>query len=440
MGAAHAGRVERDHVHRVPEAELLARQRGAGAQLHARIGGVEEELGRVVAGLAVDLDRAREVGRSLVVEPVVVGEPGVRLGDGDELARPRVVEAGRALSLVVQDEVDAGQLPEQVAHRRQKLGLADVDVGHLVVGHGERARRPRVEVLHPLLREHLQQALAPEQAVDVDWPCRRRDPVLGEHDDLDLAGTCRVDQVPRDLVDRASGLVRRCALGAEPLQVVVEVRQVDESAAPAARARARARLPCRSTPRTRCSRSGPSTGRAGRGRARRAAPRGARPAPCSSRATCARRRGRPAAGSGSGRWSPPSRTTSRGSPTAAPARARRAASQSFSPWTSALCWRQKKTSPRSRKYQPLPTIPWPEGGRPVRKVDCTEQVTAGSTVPSSAWNPSPASAESRGMWRRSFGVSPTTSRTSSFRLTRPPPSARARAAARASTRPPVRAR
>ena len=45
-----------------------------------------------------------------------------------------------------------------------------------------------------------------------------------------------------------------------------------------------------------------------------------------------------------------------------PGRARRAVSQTFSPCTSALCWRHRCTSPMSRKYQPLPTMPCSCGG------------------------------------------------------------------------------
>src|SRR3712207_6972343 len=50
---------------------------------------------------------------------------------------------------------------------------------------------------------------------------------------------------------------------------------------------------------------------------------------------------------------------------------RRAVSQMFSPLTSLLCWRHRKTSPSSRKYQPLPTIPCCAGARPVSMVDWT---------------------------------------------------------------------
>ena len=48
--------------------------------------------------------------------------------------------------------------------------------------------------------------------------------------------------------------------------------------------------------------------------------------------------------------------------------------------------------PWSRKYQPLPTMPCWAGARPVSIVDCTLHVTAGSTVPSRAWAPDAARA------------------------------------------------
>jgi hypothetical protein len=59
-----------------------------------------------------------------------------------------------------------------------------------------------------------------------------------------------------------------------------------------------------------------------------------------------------------------------------------AASHIFSPATSLFDWRHNETSARSRKYQPFATAPWPAGIRPVTRVDCTEQVTAGTTVAS----------------------------------------------------------
>ena len=89
----HAGRAA--HAPSRSAARASCGQREAGARLGERSSGSKSNS-RVVAGLAVDLDAAGEVGRAVVVEPVVVGEPRARLGDRDELTGARVVEAVRA--------------------------------------------------------------------------------------------------------------------------------------------------------------------------------------------------------------------------------------------------------------------------------------------------------------------------------------------------------
>src|SRR5690606_5970476 len=61
---------------------------------------------------------------------------------------------------------------------------------------------------------------------------------------------------------------------------------------------------------------------------------------------------------------------------------RLAASHSFSPCTSRFDWRHSQISLRSRKYQPLATMPCSRGSVPVTKVDWTVVVTAGTTVSS----------------------------------------------------------
>jgi hypothetical protein len=53
-----------------------------------------------------------------------------------------------------------------------------------------------------------------------------------------------------------------------------------------------------------------------------------------------------------------------------------AASHSFSRRTRWFDCRHNHTCDKSRKYQPLPTMPCSLGSTPVTNVDCTEQVTA----------------------------------------------------------------
>src|SRR5437899_8135729 len=68
--------VQRDHIHHVTEAECLLEEAIGEPQLCALAPG-EKQLRRVVAGLAMNVHGWGEVGRSGVVEPVVIGEPGV---------------------------------------------------------------------------------------------------------------------------------------------------------------------------------------------------------------------------------------------------------------------------------------------------------------------------------------------------------------------------
>ena len=70
-----------------------------------------------------------------------------------------MVEAGARLAVVVEDTLDPGQVRDELPHRRRRSsGSAHVDVGDLVVGDGEGARRPRVEALHAVLRRALRAA------------------------------------------------------------------------------------------------------------------------------------------------------------------------------------------------------------------------------------------------------------------------------------------
>ena len=96
----------------------------------------------------MDVDRPGVVGGVAVVEPERIGEPGVGLGQGDELARPRVVEADLAALLA---GAGPGPRPAPAASRSRtavQVGrIGDVDVGHLVVADGEGAAAERVEDL-----------------------------------------------------------------------------------------------------------------------------------------------------------------------------------------------------------------------------------------------------------------------------------------------------
>ncbi len=191
--------------------------------------GVHEQLDRVVAGFAVDLDELREVGRAVVVEPVVVREPGVRLRHGDEFTGARVVQVLGLLALVVEEFGDARKSVQGGAGRVEVLGAADVHVGDLVVGDREGAGGHRVEVLHAVLRVHLEESGAAQGPVDVHGPADRGDAVLGQRDDGAALGAGVVEERGQRPVQVGGGLQGARVVGAEALQVVVEMREVAKS-------------------------------------------------------------------------------------------------------------------------------------------------------------------------------------------------------------------
>src|SRR5688572_11890956 len=91
----------------------------------------------------------------------------------------------------------------------------------------------------------------------------------------------------------------------------------------------------------------------------------------------------------------------------------RPASQTFLASTKRFDCRHNHTSPSSRKYQPLPTMPCSDGSLPVKNVDCAEQVTAGVTVVSGRNAPCFAKSFKCGVASPSrCSASPTTSITS----------------------------
>ena len=87
----------------------------------------------------MDLHQPREVRRALVVEPVVVGEPAVGLGQRDELAGALVIEPRVALRVGVEQRRDAGQRGQQLTDLGHVGRITDVDVRDLMVGDRERA-------------------------------------------------------------------------------------------------------------------------------------------------------------------------------------------------------------------------------------------------------------------------------------------------------------
>ena len=114
-----------------------------------------------------------------------------------------------------------------------RAGLLHIDVGDLVIGDGERLAGAGVErVGAELIADREQPGLA-QHAIDVHRTRYRHEPVFRQHDDAPAALAAMRDQPAADRVDRAHVLADARIVGAEALQVVIEVRQVDRAAASA---------------------------------------------------------------------------------------------------------------------------------------------------------------------------------------------------------------
>jgi hypothetical protein len=83
--AFHQRGVQRDDFQQPAQAEFFLQQEFRDFELRQLERRIDEQLARVVARLAVDVDGAGVVRSERVVVPEIIGEPCVRLGDGDEV-------------------------------------------------------------------------------------------------------------------------------------------------------------------------------------------------------------------------------------------------------------------------------------------------------------------------------------------------------------------
>ena len=220
MGAFDESWVDGDDFKETTEGEFLFQEEFGDLEFWELDRGVDEEFAGIVAGLAVDIDGACEVGGFCVVGPVVVGEPGVGFGHDDEVAGAGVVLRA--------DLVDAGGVLEEGPDFIGDGRVVDVDVGDLVVGDGEGLATAIVEGFAAEFVFDREPAFLAEEAVEMDWAVDRGDPVFGKEEDLDVTGFVVIDQFRDDAVD-GSDLRRDVGcVGSVFLQAVVEVGEVDE--------------------------------------------------------------------------------------------------------------------------------------------------------------------------------------------------------------------
>src|SRR5688500_14675018 len=116
----------------------------------------------------MDFDKTREIGSAAIVQPVVVGEPGIRSRQGHKLARARMIETKGMLLAAIEHAFDARQRSDQLLGFDDKIRLGDVNVRDLMVGDGKGARLSDIENFSAILDTDAEKAGLAQRAIDVD--------------------------------------------------------------------------------------------------------------------------------------------------------------------------------------------------------------------------------------------------------------------------------
>ena len=220
--------VEGDHVKERSEAEFLLHQPSQGAARWPKKLRIEKEFARVVARLAMDVDGPREVGGVAIVEPVRISKPCVRLGQDHQIPRARVVQTDLGAFLALVNLCDPEYALKQVANPRSVGFLADVNVGQLMVADGEGSAVEGIEGFAERSGTDVEKPRLAKLPIDEDGARDVAMPVLAD-DPNPRAGRFRgVEQGGGGGIEFADEPRHVGARYAEPLGIVVEVRQVHQ--------------------------------------------------------------------------------------------------------------------------------------------------------------------------------------------------------------------
>src|SRR5262249_19576864 len=144
-------RVEGNDIHEGAEPKGILRQPPTEREPGKADGRVEKKLDRIVAGLAVNLDQTSEIRGAPVVEPIVVSEPCVGPGKGDEFTRARVIETECMLLAPIKHALDTGQGSDRAPDWFDEVWIAHVNMRDLMIRHGKRPTLREVEEFSAIL-------------------------------------------------------------------------------------------------------------------------------------------------------------------------------------------------------------------------------------------------------------------------------------------------
>jgi len=114
----HQGCVQWDDIHEHAQAELLLHESHGDLEFHQLLRRVEEQFNWVVAGLAMDIDGPCEIRRMTIIEPIIIGKPGVRRSGHHEIPRPWMIDAKVRFFLGAEHFLDSRDLLEDFSNGR----------------------------------------------------------------------------------------------------------------------------------------------------------------------------------------------------------------------------------------------------------------------------------------------------------------------------------
>ena len=158
-----------------PEPQLLPRELQDRSALGPEQFRVEKQLARVVAGLAVNVDRAGEIRGEAIVEPVGISKPRIGLCDSDHQLAGIEGDRGRSQprSAPAYRPAPRPAIPRSIRSARpasRSSASVEIDVRDLVIAHGEGPAAECVEHLTERPGPNLEQSRFAQHAIQEDRP------------------------------------------------------------------------------------------------------------------------------------------------------------------------------------------------------------------------------------------------------------------------------
>ena len=170
----------------------------------------------------------RKIGRPVVIQPVVIGKPGVPVGNGYEIAGPGMVQPMGGAFLPVEDGSHSVCRLEERAHLFQHVRVVHVYVRYLMIRDCEGPAGACVKEFASQFFTDPQESFPPENAVERHGSGHGRNAVFRQDDDSASLRFVVRDEFLADPVNPCHFFGYACSCRSLALQYVIEMGQVDE--------------------------------------------------------------------------------------------------------------------------------------------------------------------------------------------------------------------